>query len=75
MYKDENGVVRNDKDRCVSCLSCVLVCPFGAVKKSNDGKAVSKCDLCIDSGAPMCVNNCPNDALKLLDEKEAEELK
>lgn len=75
MYKDENGLVRNDKERCVSCLSCVLVCPFGAVKKSGDGKAVSKCDLCVESGAPLCVANCPNEALKLLDEKEAGDLK
>ncbi|AKL97742.1 4Fe-4S dicluster domain-containing protein [Endomicrobium proavitum] len=75
MYKDENGVVRNDKDKCVACLSCLLVCPFGAVKKTEEGKTVSKCDLCIDFGAPACVENCPNGALKLLDDKEAEALK
>ncbi|GHT49906.1 4Fe-4S ferredoxin [Endomicrobiia bacterium] len=75
MYKDEKGLVRNDKEKCVSCLSCVLVCSFGAIKKSNDGKAISKCDLCIDYGASLCVENCPNDAIKLLDEGDAEALK
>jgi Fe-S-cluster-containing dehydrogenase component len=33
MYKDEKGIVHNDKKRCISYMSCVLVCPFGAVKK------------------------------------------
>ncbi|MCA6085170.1 4Fe-4S dicluster domain-containing protein [Candidatus Endomicrobiellum agilis] len=75
MYKDEKGIVRNDKERCVGCLSCVLVCPFGAVKKSGDKKAVSKCDLCVDYGQPLCIENCPNDAIKLLNEDEAEALK
>jgi carbon-monoxide dehydrogenase iron sulfur subunit len=75
MYKDENGVVRNTKEKCVGCLSCVLVCPFGAVRKSKEGKTVSKCDLCLDFGQPNCVGHCPNDAIKLLDEKEAEALK
>ncbi|MDR0820822.1 MAG: 4Fe-4S dicluster domain-containing protein [Endomicrobium sp.] len=75
MHKDEKGIVHNDKKRCVSCMSCVLVCPFGAVKKSSDGKAVSKCDLCMDYGKSLCVENCPNNAIKLLNEDEAEVLK
>jgi carbon-monoxide dehydrogenase iron sulfur subunit len=74
MYKDEKGIVQNDKKKCVSCLSCVLVCPFGAVKKSADGKAISKCDLCVDFGESICVQKCPNEAVKLLDDKEAEVL-
>jgi len=71
MYKDENGIVRNIKEKCVGCLSCVLVCPFGAIKKSTEKKVVSKCDLCIETGGnPACVQNCPNNALKLMDEEE-----
>ena len=73
MYKDENGIVRNIKEKCVGCLSCVLVCPFGAVKKAQDKKVISKCDLCIETGGiPACVQNCPNNALKLIDEDEVE---
>lgn len=71
MYKDKNGIVRNIQEKCVGCLSCVLVCPFGAIKKSNTKKVISKCDLCIETGAtPACVQNCPNNALKLMDEDE-----
>jgi carbon-monoxide dehydrogenase iron sulfur subunit len=75
MYKTEDGIVKNNKDKCVACLSCVLICPYGAVRKSKEGKSVSKCDLCIEVGTPQCVLHCPNDAIKLLDEIEAEALK
>jgi len=74
MYKDEEGIVRNDKNKCVGCLSCILVCPFGAIKKDSDEKTISKCDLCVDYGKSLCVENCPNDAIKFLDENEAEAL-
>ena len=31
LTKGEDGVVRIDRDKCVGCLTCVLVCPYGAV--------------------------------------------
>ena len=34
MYKDEKGIVRNIKEKCVGCLSCIMACPFGAIKQS-----------------------------------------
>jgi len=71
MYKDDSGIVRNNREKCVGCLSCVLVCPFGAIKKNSSGKAISKCDLCVDCGKSLCVENCPNEAIKFLDEEEA----
>ncbi len=62
----ETGVVTNQEDRCVGCWTCVLVCPFGAIKRDEQGhKVASKCDLCSSTGAtlPACVQNCPNNAL------------
>jgi carbon-monoxide dehydrogenase iron sulfur subunit len=68
MYKDNDGIVKNNKNKCVNCLSCILVCPFGAIKLGKDGKTISKCDLCIDYGKSLCVENCPNNALELIEE-------
>ena len=58
------GAVRVDRDKCVGCLTCVLVCPYGAVSQNGDG-AVQKCELCLNNsvGAPACVQGCPNRAI------------
>jgi len=60
----ENGVVTIDKDRCVSCYTCILSCPFGAITESDNGP-VKKCELCVNSkeGTPACVGGCPNGAI------------
>jgi carbon-monoxide dehydrogenase iron sulfur subunit len=58
------GVVRIDRDRCVGCYTCVLICPYGALMPSEQG-AVQKCELCIENegGTPACVKGCPNRAI------------
>jgi len=41
-----------------------MVCPYGVIKRDTaEKKAASKCDFCIDEKIPVCVNNCPNEAL------------
>ena len=59
-----DGVITIDKKRCVSCYTCILSCPFGAISPSSDG-AIQKCELCIKTydGTPSCVNGCPNGAI------------
>jgi carbon-monoxide dehydrogenase iron sulfur subunit len=51
-----------------------VVCPFGAIDITRDGKAVVKCDLCIErtkaGQEPACVEACPTKALQILSEKE-----
>ena len=58
------GVITINGERCVSCCTCVLVCPYGAVSPSEDG-AVQKCELCVRTaaGEPACVKGCPNGAI------------
>lgn len=71
MQKDPvTGIVTNDETRCVGCWTCILVCPFGAIKRDeSEHKVASKCDLCATvGGTPVCVQNCPNDALVFTDE-------
>ncbi len=65
MYRDPvTGAVRNQEERCVGCWTCILVCPFGAIRRDEQGKKVAaKCDLCAGAVEPACVKHCPNGAL------------
>lgn len=69
-----NDPVLIDKERCIGCKFCLMVCPFGVIDVSRDGKAVVKCDLCIartEAGQePACVEACPTGALKIVSVKE-----
>ncbi len=59
-----DGVIRIDKNKCVGCLTCVLVCPYGAVAAGPTGVA-QKCELCLSNscGEPACAKGCPNNAI------------
>ena len=64
MTKDPaTGAVYCQEDKCVGCLTCVAVCPMGAVWPSADGTHAVKCDLCRQRGQPACVEACPNGGL------------
>lgn len=60
----DDGVVKIDREKCVGCLTCVLVCPYGALAPAED-KIMQKCELCLEnlSGEPACVKGCPNRAI------------
>ena len=63
-----------DRQRCIGCKFCLMACPFGVIYMMRDGKAVVKCDLCIErtklDEEPACVEACPTGALKFVEEKE-----
>jgi carbon-monoxide dehydrogenase iron sulfur subunit len=65
MRKDAGtGLVVYESERCVGCWTCIMVCPYGALKVDPvNHKAVAKCDLCGESDVPACVAGCPNEAL------------
>ena len=57
------GVVKVDEERCIGCWTCILFCPFGSIgQDTNQGKIV-RCDMCQGQDIPVCVANCPNEAL------------
>ena len=60
---EETGLVAHNKDKCIGCWTCVLVCPYGALRMDSSGKVVAKCDMCSSLEKPACVAGCPNDAL------------
>lgn len=67
LYKDHRGATLLDEEKCVSCYTCVMACPFGAIQvQGEEGQGrPHKCDLCRDMGEPGCVLHCPNGALVL----------
>ncbi|MDX2320025.1 MAG: dimethylsulfoxide reductase subunit B [Moritella sp.] len=72
--REDNGLVLVDQDKCIGCKYCAMRCPYGAPQYDADKKVMSKCDGCIDlieQGAnPICVDSCPQRAIKFGDIKE-----
>jgi len=66
----ETQTVLFRRELCIGCSSCVLVCPFGAIRRA-DGGVMAKCSLCWDRLAegkePACVEACPTEARKLVE--------
>lgn len=65
--REEDGIVYVDKDLCVGCKSCIVVCPWNIPQFDETTGKVLKCDYCIDrieSGLePACVSACSAHAL------------
>jgi len=58
-----------DKNKCVGCWMCVMVCPFAAINVLEEKKA-DKCDLCTFMDFPVCVDSCPTGALKYVESND-----
>lgn len=66
-FKLANGIVVTDWEKCVSDLSCLDACPFGARHAdARHGNKADKCDFCLhllERGlSPACVTACPTKA-------------
>jgi len=69
MHKNETGPVTWNGDKCMGCRYCMVSCPFDSPKFEfhSINPKIQKCDMCFDrqnaGEKPVCVTNCPNDAL------------
>lgn len=69
MHKNESGPVTWDSKKCMGCRYCMISCPFDMPKFefNSANPKIQKCDMCFDrqkaGEKPVCVSNCPNEAL------------
>lgn len=59
----KEGYVNYDTKKCVACWSCIMACPFDAIKANSEGNHTIRCDGCRDWTNPVCVQICPTGAL------------
>lgn len=67
-YKDKDGIVQIDPDKCISCEYCLAACPYHVRFIDKAKKSADKCNFCTDTRLkngelPACVSVCPTDAL------------
>lgn len=76
MYKTEEGPVIWRADKCMGCRYCMISCPFDVPKFEYHSAVprIQKCRMCwerlADGEVPVCVENCPNEALTFGKRKE-----
>jgi len=52
-----------DQDKCISCMTCVTVCPYSAPFCNQDGKGQIEAAKCMGCG--ICASECPARAIQL----------
>jgi len=55
-----------NKEACVGCLRCYLVCPDGVISKTEDNKVKIDYDFC--KGCGVCAHECKPNAIDMLKE-------
>lgn len=52
-----------DRNKCISCMTCVHLCPYGAPEPGTDSKAEIQSAVCMGCGS--CTSGCPARAITL----------
>ena len=70
LEKDKNGILTRAINLCVTCKSCVTICPFGTMMNGFFEVRKSICNYCHLNGDVkklLCVETCKEQALTLTD--------
>ena len=70
VQSDASGVLIVDERKCKGCDWCIQACQYGGLALHPDKILAIACDLC--DGEPKCVEFCPEEALELSDDSDAE---
>jgi len=76
MHKTEEGPVIWRGDKCMGCRYCMVSCPYDMPKFEyfSTNPKIEKCNMCFDriskGEIPVCVENCPAEALSFGTRKE-----
>jgi len=57
-----------DKQKCIKCLMCWLLCPEAAIHRLDDDSVEINYDYC--KGCGICAHECPVKAIKMVREVE-----
>ena len=60
-YLSDVATLRLDRDKCVGCGTCAMVCPHQVLELDGKKARIEDMNGCMECGA--CANNCPVDAV------------
>jgi Fe-S-cluster-containing dehydrogenase component len=73
LEKDAEGIVNRHSNLCVSCNSCVTICPFGTMMSDFFKHQRNKdllCDLKVEEDVERFVSACPEGTVIFTDDEE-----
>jgi ferredoxin len=56
------AILKIDREKCISCLTCLDYCPVEAIKETTDGIYIEQ-DECVECGVCLKVQACASEAL------------
>lgn len=67
LFKNQDGVVTIDNDKCTGCGACYEKCPYNAIEVNPYTEKAEKCNFCfqriINGFLPVCVESCMGKAI------------
>jgi Fe-S-cluster-containing hydrogenase component 2 len=65
-------LIEVDTEKCISCGSCVTLCPVEAITQAEDLSIVFNKEKCVGSTCSACVDACPARAIKSVKQNNSE---